>query len=252
MIQKKIQEMMERGSILVNTEGREVAQVNGLAVMGIGDYSFGKPSRITSSISLGKEGIVDIEREAEMGGPTHTKGVMILSGFMADRYARESPLSLTARLVFEQSYSGVDGDSASSTELYSLLSALSGVPIRQDIAVTGSVNQKGEVQPIGGVNEKVEGFYELCKARGLTGEQGCMIPHSNVQNLMLKQEVIEAVREGRFHIWPVETIDQGIEVLTGERAGGRRDDGSWEENTINWRVQQRLDELAERIRKYRS
>jgi len=252
MIQDKMQEMVERGSILVDTEGEEVGQVNGLAVLGMGDYAFGKPSRITASISVGKEGIVDIEREAEMGGPTHTKGVLILGGFLNDRYAREVPLSLTARLVFEQSYSGVDGDSASSTELYSLLSALSQKPIRQDIAVTGSVNQKGEVQAIGGVNEKVEGFFALCKVRGLTGKQGCLVPESNVQNLMLKREVVDAVQEGKFHIWPVTTIDEGIEVLTGVPSGKRGSDGTWEENTINWLVQQRLDQLAERIREYRS
>jgi predicted ATP-dependent protease len=187
-----------------------------------------------------------------MGGPTHTKGVLILSGFLSDRYAREKPLSLTARLVFEQSYSGVDGDSASSTELYSLISALSGKPIKQKFAVTGSVNQRGEVQAIGGVNQKIEGFFELCKARGLTGEQGCLIPHSNVQNLMLKQEVLDAVKEGKFHIWPISTIDEGIEVLTGVSAGERKPDGSWEEGTINQLVQERLNQLAERIKEFKS
>ncbi|NYT12124.1 MAG: AAA family ATPase [Methanomassiliicoccales archaeon] len=252
LIQEKMQEMVERGSILVDTEGEKVGQVNGLAVLGLGDYAFGKPSRITASISVGRKGIVDIEREAEMGGPTHTKGVLILSGFLSDRYAREKPLSLTARLVFEQSYSGVDGDSASSTELYSLLSALSGKPIKQNFAVTGSVNQKGEVQAIGGVNQKIEGFFELCKARGLTGEQGCLIPHSNVQNLMLKQEVLDAVKEGKFHIWPISTIDEGIEVLTGVSAGERKPDGSWEEGTINQLVQERLNQLAETIKGFKS
>jgi lon-related putative ATP-dependent protease len=252
LIQEKMQEMVERGSILVDTEGEKVGQVNGLAVLGLGDYAFGKPSRITASISVGREGIIDIEREAEMSGPTHTKGVLILSGFLSDRYAREKPLSLTARLVFEQSYSGVDGDSASSTELYSLLSALSGKPIKQNFAVTGSVNQKGEVQAIGGVNQKIEGFFELCKARGLTGEQGCLIPHSNVQNLMLKQEVLDAVKEGKFHIWPVSTIDEGIEILTGISGGERKSDGSWEEGTINQLVQVRLNHLAETIKEFKS
>jgi lon-related putative ATP-dependent protease len=252
MIQEKMQEMVERGSILVDTEGEKVGQVNGLAVLGLGDYAFGKPSKITASISVGREGIIDIEREAEMGGPTHTKGVLILSGFLSDRYAKEKPLSLTARLVFEQSYSGVDGDSASSTELYSLLSALSGKPIKQNFAVTGSVNQKGGVQAIGGVNHKIEGFFELCKARGLTGEQGCLIPHSNVQNLMLKQEVLDAVKEGKFHIWPIRTIDEGIEVLTGVPAGEMKPDGSWEKGTINELVQERLNQLAETIKEFKS
>ena len=252
LIQEKMQEMVERGSILVDTEGEKVGQVNGLAVLGLGDYAFGRPSRITASISVGRGGIIDIEREAEMGGPTHTKGVLILSGFLSDRYAREKPLSLTARLVFEQSYSGVDGDSASSTELYSLLSALSGKPIKQNFAVTGSVNQKGEVQAIGGVNHKIEGFFELCKVRGLTGEQGCLIPQSNVQNLMLKQEVLDAIKEGKFHIWPVSTIDEGIEVLTGVPAGERKPDGSWEEETINQLVQVRLNQLAEAIKEFRA
>lgn len=251
MIQEKMQEMVERGSILVDTEGAKVGQVNGLAVLGLGDYSFGRPSRITASIAVGREGIIDIEREAEMGGPTHTKGVLILSGFLSNRYAREKPLSLAARLVFEQSYSGVDGDSASSTELYSLLSALSGKPIKQNIAVTGSVNQKGEVQAIGGVNHKIEGFFELCKVRKLTGEQGCLIPRSNVQNLMLKQEVLDAIKEGKFHIWPVSTIDEGIEVLTGVPAGNRMADGRWEENTINHLVQVSLNELADRIKEFK-
>jgi lon-related putative ATP-dependent protease len=252
LIQEKMQEMVERGSILVDTEGEKVGQVNGLAVLGLGDYAFGRPSRITASISVGRKGIIDIEREAEMGGPTHTKGVLILSGFLSDRYAREKPLSLTARLVFEQSYSGVDGDSASSTELYSLLSALSGKPIKQNFAVTGSVNQKGEVQAIGGVNQKIEGFFELCKARGLTGEQGCLIPQSNIQNLMLKQEVLDAIKEGKFHIWSISTIDEGIEVLTGVPAGEMKSDGSWDKGTINHLVQERLNQLAEAIKEFRA
>jgi len=251
LIEKKIDEMISRNVILIETEGEKVGQVNGLAVLSLGDYGFGKPSKITASIGLGKKGIIDIEREAQMGGPTHTKGVMILSGYLNGQYAQEEPLSLTARLAFEQSYSGVDGDSASSTELYAMLSALSGKPIRQYYAVTGSVNQKGEVQAIGGVNEKVEGFYEVCKVKGLTGNEGCVIPYSNVENLMLKEEVVEAIKEGRFHIYPVKTINEGIEVLTGERAGERQPDGSYEEGTINHLVQKRLTEMAERIKEYR-
>ncbi len=249
LIEDKIEEMMERGSILVDTAGEKVGQVNGLAVLGTGDYMFGKPSRITASIGAGKEGIIDIEREAEMSGPTHTKGVHILTGFLTDRYARSHPLSLAARLTFEQSYSGVDGDSASSTETYSLLSALSGVPIKQSLAVTGSVNQKGEVQAIGGVNEKIEGYYELCKYRGLDGSHGVVIPESNVKNLMLKEGVVEAIKDGKFSIYPVKTIDEGIEALTGVPTGEKIDD-EWTPGSINEKVQKRLDELAKIAKEY--
>jgi lon-related putative ATP-dependent protease len=244
LIEEKLSEMIERGSILVDTEGEKVGQVNGLAVLGIGDYMFGKPSRITASIGLGKKGIIDIEKQAEMGGPTHTKGVHILTGFLTDRYAKKNPLSLTARLVFEQSYSGVDGDSASSTETYAMLSALSEIPIKQSLAVTGSVNQKGEVQAIGGVNQKIEGFYDLCKIRGLTGEQGVVIPESNIKNLMLREDVVDAIKKGKFHIYPVKTIDQGIEVLTGVSAGKQDESGAYPERTINSAVQKKLDAMA--------
>ena len=247
LIEEKIEEMMERGSILVDTGGEKVGQVNGLAVMGTGDYMFGKPSRITASIGAGKDGIIDIEREAEMGGPTHTKGVHILTS----RYAGQHPLSLTARLTFEQSYSGVDGDSASSTETYSLLSALSGVPINQSLAVTGSVNQKGVVQAIGGVNEKIEGYYELCKFRGLDGSHGVVIPESNIKNLMLKEEAVEAIKDGKFSVYSVKTIDEGIEVLTGVPAGEKIDD-EWTPGSVNEKVQKRLDELAQIAKEYRS
>jgi lon-related putative ATP-dependent protease len=245
LIEEKIGEMIERGTILVDTEGEKVGQVNGLAVLGLGDHMFGKPSRITASIGLGKEGIIDIEKKAEMGGPTHTKGVHILTGFLTNRYAKKHPLSLTARLTFEQSYSGVDGDSASSTETYAMLSALSGVPIKQNYAVTGSVNQKGEVQAIGGVNQKIEGYYDLCKFRGLTGEQGVVIPESNEKNLMLREDVVEAIKDGKFHIYPVATIDQGIEVLTGVKAGVPDEEGEFPENSINYLAQKKLDEMAE-------
>lgn len=251
MIEKKIEEMIERGTILIETEGEEIGQINGLAVLASGDYVFGKPSKITASIGVGKKGIIDIEREAQMGGPTHTKGVMILGGYLNETYAKEEPLSLTARLVFEQSYSGVDGDSASSTELYAILSALSGKPIKQNLAVTGSVNQKGEVQAIGGVNEKIEGFFEVCKVKGLNGEQGAVVPHSNTQNLMLKEEVIDAVKNGKFHIYPVKTINEGIEVLTGVKAGERKPDDTFEEGTINYLVQKQLSKMAERVKEYR-
>lgn len=250
LIQEKIQEMITRGFFLIDTAEQKVGQVNGLSVVGLGDFAFGMPSRVTASIGLGREGVMDIEREAKMGGPIHTKGVLILSGYVNDKYARDKPLSLSARLVFEQNYEGVEGDSASSTELYTILSALSGLPIKQNLAVTGSVNQKGEVQAIGGVNEKIEGFFEVCKAKGLTGEQGVMIPDSNVQNLMLKEEVIDAVREGKFNIYSVKTIDEGIEVLTGEKAGQRRADGTFEEGTVNYLVDKQLRDMAEKLKEY--
>ncbi|MGD1060171.1 MAG: AAA family ATPase [Methanomassiliicoccales archaeon] len=252
LIQTKLQEMVDRGQILLMTDGEKVGQVNGLSVIGLWDYAFGHPSRITASVAAGKDGIIDIEREAEMSGPTHHKGVLILGGYLSGTYASGKPLSLTAKLVFEQSYSGVDGDSASSTELYAIISALSGKPIKQYLAVTGSVNQKGEVQAIGGVNEKIEGFYEICKMEGLNGKQGVMIPESNVQNLMLKEEVLDAIKKGKFHIYPVKTINEGIEVLTGETAGDRAKDGYFEEGTVNYLVQQKLAEFAERVKEYRA
>jgi lon-related putative ATP-dependent protease len=250
LIQEKIQEMITRGFFLIDTDDQKVGQVNGLSVMGLGDFAFGMPSRVTASIGLGREGVMDIEREAKMGGPIHTKGVLILSGYITDKYARDNPLSLSARLVFEQNYEGVEGDSASSTELYSILSSLSGLPIKQNLAVTGSVNQKGEVQAIGGVNEKIEGFFEVCKAKGLTGEQGVMIPDSNVQNLMLKEEVVDAVEAGKFSIYSVKTIDEGIEVLTGIKAGQQRADGTYEEGTVNYLVDKQLREMAEKLKDY--
>jgi lon-related putative ATP-dependent protease len=250
LVQERIQEMIERGSIMIDVDRAIVGQVNGLSVSGLGDITFGRPSRITVSVGLGRGGLVDIEREAKLGGPLHTKGVLILSGYLMDQYAQDKPLSLSARLVFEQSYGGVDGDSASSTELYALLSSLSGVPIKQGIAVTGSVNQKGQVQAIGGVNAKVEGFFAVCEARGLTGEQGVLIPESNVPNLMLKEEVVDAVREGKFHIWAVQTIDEGIEVLTGVKAGRRLEDGGFEAGTVHHLVDQRLRMLAQSMKEY--
>ena len=248
LIQKKIEEYIQRGIFLIETEGEKVGQVNGLSVIGLGDFAFGRPSKVTASIGVGREGIVDIEREAALGGPIHTKGVLIINGYLNNNYAGDKPLSLSARLVFEQSYEGIEGDSASSTELYALLSALSGLPVKQYLAVTGSVNQKGEVQAIGGVNEKLEGFYEVCKAKGLDGTQGVLIPASNVQNLMLKEEIIEAARAGKFRIYPVRTIDEGIEVLTGVPAGRRREDGTYEEGTVNYLVDRRLGEMAETMR----
>ncbi len=250
LIQEKIEEMIERGVILIDTVTESVGQVNGLSVLELGDFAFGMPSRVTASIGLGREGVMDIEREAKMGGPIHTKGVLILSGYLNEKYAQDKPLSLSARLVFEQSYEGVEGDSASSTELYAILSALSGLPIKQSFAVTGSVNQKGEVQAIGGVNEKIEGFFEVCKAKGFTGKQGVMIPQSNVQNLMLKEEIVETVKNGKFQIFAVKTIDEGIENLTGVKAGARQKDGTFEKGTINYIVDQRLKEMAEKLKEF--
>ena len=252
LIQEKIQEMIKRGFFLIDTTDQSVGQVNGLSVMGLGDFAFGNPSRVTASIGLGREGVIDIEREAKMGGPIHTKGVLILSGYLNEKYARDKPLSLSARLVFEQNYESVEGDSASSTELYSILSALSGLPVKQNIAVTGSVNQKGDVQAIGGVNEKIEGFFEVCKLKGLSGQQGVMIPESNVQNLMLKEEVVEAAKDGKFNIYSVKTIDEGIEFLTGRKAGLRRADETFEEDTVNYLVDKKLKEMANKLNQYAS
>jgi Lon-like ATP-dependent protease len=217
-------------------------------VLQLGDISFGQPSRITASIGLGKSGVVNVEREAEMSGPAHTKGVLILTGYLEQTFAQERPLSLNASLVFEQNYGGVDGDSASSTELYAIISALSGIPIHQGIAVTGSVNQKGEVQAIGGVNQKIEGFFAVCEAKGLTGEQGVMIPDSNVSNLMLKQEILDAVQAKKFHIWSVNSIEDGIEVLTGISAG-RNADGSFAPEGVFARVDQHLAQMYDELSK---
>ena len=247
MIHERIKEMIIREEIKIDVDGERCGQVNGLSVIKMGDIEFGQPSRITVSVGLGREGLIDIERETKMGGPIHTKGFLILSGYLMDRYAQDKPLSLSARLVFEQSYSGVDGDSASSTELYAILSALSGLPIRQGTAVTGSMNQKGEIQAIGGVNEKIEGFFAICEAKGLTGRQGVIIPESNVSNLMLREAVVEAVSQGKFHIWPVKSIDEGIEILTGVKAGERLPDGGFEEKTVHGLVDRRLMDLAERL-----
>jgi lon-related putative ATP-dependent protease len=243
-IRERMLETTLRGVILIDTEGQTIGQVNGLSVVQLGDFSFGHPSRITARVRLGSGEVVDIEREVELSGPIHSKGVLILSGFLGARYATDHPLSLSASLVFEQSYGGVEGDSASSAELYTLLSAIAQVPIKQSLAVTGSVNQHGHVQAIGGVNEKIEGFFDVCKNRNLTGEQGVLIPSSNVKNLMLRHDVIEAVRAGQFHIYPVETIDQGIEILTGVPAGEADAEGHYPEDSINGKVQARLADLA--------
>ena len=241
-----MQEQIRRDVVLIDTEGRKVGQVNGLSVIQLGGFAFGRPSRITARIRLGKGDVVDIEREVAMGGPIHSKGVLILGGFLGGRYARRHPLSLSASLVFEQSYSEVEGDSASSAELYALLSAICEEPINQALAVTGSVDQLGRIQPIGGVNEKIEGFFDTCRARGLTGGQGVLIPEGNVQHLMLRQDVIEAVEAGGFSIYPVATVDQGIELLTGVPAGEPDAAGRYPEGTINAQVHERLSDFAQR------
>jgi lon-related putative ATP-dependent protease len=249
-VRERIQEGILRDTILIDTQGAKVGQVNGLSVIVLGNFAFGTPNRITARVRMGKGEVVNIEREVELSGPIHSKGVLILAGFLGARYASNRPLSLTASLVFEQSYSGVEGDSASSAELYALLSAIAEVPVRQSYAVTGSVNQHGQVQAIGGVNEKIEGFFDICKARGLTGDQGVLIPVSNVKNLILRQDVIDAVEAGRFQIYPIENVDQGIEVLTGMPAGEPDEEGSYPADTINGRVQARLEELAKKREEY--
>jgi lon-related putative ATP-dependent protease len=250
LIEEHIQEMIDRGTLMIDVDGEVVGQVNGLAVYSLGDYAFGKPSRITASTSMGRAGIINIEREAELSGSTHNKGMLILGGYLRKKYAQDKPLTVSASIAFEQSYSGVDGDSASSTEIYALLSSLSGVPIRQSIAVTGSVNQKGEVQAIGGVNHKIEGFYDCCRAKGLTGNQGVMIPESNVLDLMLRKDVVEAVKKGKFHVYSVKTIDEGIEILTGKEVGEMKADGTYPEGTINALVNEKLRSLAEGLKEF--
>ena len=249
-IRERSQEAILRDTLLIDTAGFKVGQVNGLAVLSLGSLSFGKPNRISARYRIGRGEVVDIEREVELGGPLHSKGVLILSSFLASRYAIDRPLSLSASLVFEQSYGGVDGDSASSTELYALLSALSDLAINQGVAVTGSVNQYGEVQAIGGVNEKIEGFFDICVARGLTGEQGVMIPVANVKHLMLRRDVIQATTEGKFAIYPISTIDDGIEILTGTSAGERGSDGNFAAGSVNALVESKLIELADTRRRY--
>jgi lon-related putative ATP-dependent protease len=245
-VRERLQEEIQRGTILIDSQGAKVGQVNGLSVITLGQFAFGRPSRITARVRLGRGEVVDIEREVALGGPIHSKGVLILSSYLGARYAMDRPLSLSASLVFEQSYSGVEGDSASSAELYALLSALADLPIKQGLAVTGSVNQYGQVQAIGGVNEKIEGFFDVCRAQGLTGEQGVLIPASNVKHLMLRPDVVAAVAAGQFRVHAVETIDQGIEVLTGVPAGERDAQGEFPAGSVNQRVEARLIALSEK------
>ena len=240
--EERIREFIESGTILLDTTGSHVGQINGLSVFQLGDYSFGRPSRVTATTSMGTSGIVNIEREAKLSGSTHDKGVLILSGYLRQMYAQDKPLTLSASLCFEQSYGGIDGDSASSTELYALLSRLANLPLRQDLAVTGSVNQWGEVQAIGGVNEKIEGFFDVCMQHGLSGQQGVLIPQANVRNLMLRHDVVEAIRAGRFHVYPITHIDQGLALLTGVPAGDPTTEG-----TVHYMVNARLRQLAQDI-----
>ena len=250
MVEEHIQEMIDRGTLMIDVAGEVVGQVNGLAVYSMGDYAFGKPSRITCSTAMGRAGIINIEREADLSGSTHNKGVLILGGYLRKKYAQDKPLTMSASIAFEQSYGGVDGDSASSTEIYALLSSLSDVPIKQYIAVTGSVNQNGQVQAIGGVNEKIEGFFDCCLKKGADKNQGVMIPESNVKDLMLRQDVVDAVKDGKFHIYPVSTIDEGIEILTGKKAGKRKADGTYTKGSINQLVDDKLKALAEGLKNF--
>ncbi len=245
MYQEKMNELLDDDTVMIATDGYCVGKINGLAVLDMGDYSFGSPTRITATTYMGKSGIVNIEKEAEMSGPTHNKGVQIITGYLGSMYAQDMPLSLSCRIAFEQNYNGIDGDSASSTELYCILSSLSEIPVNQSLAVTGSVNQYGEIQAIGGVTYKIEGYFDLCKRRGLTGEQGVVIPVSNVKDLVLKDEVIEAVKDGMFHIYPISTIDEGIELLLGTEAGEKNENGEYPENSVHGKVMTKLRQFNE-------
>ena len=250
LIETRIREMIEEGTLLVDVSGTRVGQVNGLSVLEIGGYSFGKPVRITATAALGKTGLINIEREANLSGRFHDKGVQIIAGYLRSQFAQDKPLSLAASICFEQSYSGVDGDSASSTEIYALVSALSGLPLRQDIAVTGSINQQGDIQAIGGVNEKIEGFFDVCRIKGLTGTQGVMIPAANVEDLMLREDVLDAVASAKFHVWPVAKVEQGIEILTQVSAGSRNGEGVFDAGTVFALVDKRLREMAKTLKEF--
>jgi predicted ATP-dependent protease len=250
LIETRIREMIEEGTLLVDVSGTRVGQVNGLSVLEIGGYSFGKPVRITATAALGKAGLINIERESNLSGRFHDKGVHIIAGYLRSKFAQDKPLSLAASICFEQSYSGVDGDSASSTEIYALVSALSGLPLRQDIAVTGSINQQGDIQAIGGVNEKIEGFFDVCRIKGLTGTQGVMMPESNVEDLMLRDDILDAVAAGKFHIWPVAKVEQGIEILTGSAAGQKKDDGRFEPETVFALMDERMRDMAKTLKEF--
>ena len=251
-IRDKIQEIIDRDTIFIDTEGEKVGQVNGLSVAKIGNLTFGRPNRITARVQVGKGEIINIEREVDMSGPIHSKGVMILKGFLGERYAKERPLSMSASLVFEQSYANIDGDSASAAELFALLSSIGEIPLKQSFSITGSVNQHGQIQPIGGVNEKIEGYFDVCKKRRLTGEQGVLIPKANEKNLMLRTDILEAVEDDKFHIYSIEHIDEGIELLTGKDVGKVQDDGSFPEDTVNHIIMSKLDQLANKRKAFAS
>jgi len=249
-IEERVREMISRGIIHIDSSGEALGQVNGLSVISLGDYEFGRPSRITARVSPGHAGVIDIQRHTKMGGPIHSKGVLTLSGYLSGKYAVDRPLTLSASIAFEQLYEGVEGDSASSAELYALLSSLSGLPLRQGLAVTGAVDQYGRVLAVGGANQKIEGFFDVCRVLGLNGQQGVLIPADNVQHLMLREDVIEAVRQNRFHIYPVRSVDEGIELLTGKPAGQRLPDGRYPEGSVNAAVEERLRQLAEAVREF--
>jgi hypothetical protein len=246
----KYMEMIKDCTLLINTDSYAVGQINGLTIMNVGDYTFGKPVKITANTYIGKEGIINIEREVALSGSTHSKGVLILNGYLGQTFAQDIPLSLNASICFEQLYNGVDGDSASSTELYAILSSLSEIPINQSIAVTGSVNQKGEIQPVGGINDKIEGFFQICKMRGLNGSHGVLIPKQNIKNLNLSDEIVQAVKESKFHIYAVSTIDEGIEILTGVPSGKKDENGNFPAGSINYLAYEKLKHYAINSSKY--
>jgi lon-related putative ATP-dependent protease len=247
-IEERIQEMMVEGTIIVDTSGEKVGQINGLAVLGMGDYMFGKPSRITAKTYTGKGGVVNIERETKMSGRIHEKAILIISHYINSTYARRKPISFSASITFEQLYDMVEGDSASCAELFVILSSLAGVPLKQNLAVTGSMDQHGDVQPIGGVNEKIEGFFDLCRVRGLDGSHGVVIPRKNVNNLMLKKEVVDAVRDGKFSIYAISRVEEGLELFTGMPAGQLRDDGTWPEDSLSYLVMKRIEEIGQALK----
>ncbi len=252
MIQEKIGELIREDVIMIDTDGARVGQVNGISVVPLGDYIFGRPSRITARVFMGRSGVLDIEREVKLSGPIHSKGVLILNGYLNGKYGHDKPVTMSASICFEQGYEEIEGDSASCAELYAILSALSDIPLKQNIAVTGSVNQLGEVQPVGAVNHKIEGFFDTCALKKVNGEQGVMIPRRNLKHLMLRDDVVDAVKKDKFHIWAVSTIDEGIQILTGTKAGKKRADGSYPKGTINFKVDERLKNLAEAFKEFSS
>lgn len=251
MLEERVQEMIAEGTLMVDVDGKAEGQINGLSIYDLGDFTFGKPTKITAQVFMGRAGVVNIERRARLSGKTHDKGVMILAGYLGGKYGQKSPLTLSASITFEQTYEEIDGDSASSTELFAIMSSLAGLPLEQGIAVTGSVNQHGEIQPVGGINRKIEGFFDICRTRGLTGKQGVIIPKSNVKNLILRNDVIDAVSQGKFHIYPIETVDEGISILTGVEAGRMRKDGTYPKNSVNGRIVERLEKMGEELKKSR-